>query len=132
MGKIEKLFGVQAKEVVDKLPSEVLKKSIVSGNYGRKTVNNSFDKPNRLFRYLVCPGNKKNISYWYSKVIHGDFYWEEMCDYFEKVGLLERIGGFHPHNYGFKGGRCRTGISCDECHEAAIKMLYEYYRRKVL
>lgn len=128
MGKIEELFGVQSKDVVDKLPNEALKKSIASGNYGRKTVNNSFDNSNRLFRYLVCPGNKKNISYWYSKVIHDDFCWEEMSDYFKRVSLLEE-GGFHPWDYGLKGNRCRVGVSCDDCHGEAIKILYEYYRK---
>lgn len=131
MGKIKELFGVQSKDIVDRLPNKALKKSIASGNYGHKTVNVSFDNSNRLFQYLVCPGNRKNISYWYSKVIHNEFCWPDMSDYFKRIRLLEG-GGFHPCNYGFKGIYCRKGVPCDDCHEEAIKILYKYYRKNIL
>ena len=126
MGKINELFGSQVPDIVEKLPNKELRKSISSGNYGKKR---AVFRKNSLFLYLVDPSNDKNIVYWYDKIVHNQFEWTEMHKYFVDIGLIIR-GGFHPWDYGCVNGGCPWGFGCNECHEEALRELYRYYKKR--
>lgn len=147
MGKIYELFGQQEGSVVDKLPNEKLKKSIVSGNYGYlKRRRLTVDKDNAGYKYLMNEQSEYNIEYWYNAVIDGKYNWTEMAHKIRKWTTREYLG-LHPGNYGVKSGElgasCRCfnmayfdrkdvgqRLTCQECHKKAIMYLYCLYLKQ--
>ena len=130
MGKIYELFGKLDKQDVVRLPNNVLKKSIASGNYGHEKISpyaGSIDMGNPIFKYLFKADNEKNIDYWYNKTLCNGFTWHDMWHYFMKIGLA-RMAGFHPYDYGVKKFDCLPRIYCNDCHKEAIKLLYQLYK----
>lgn len=138
MGKIYELFGRLEKDSVRGIPNVKLKKSIVSGNYGRTNVKVYIDKNNRGYKYLMDKNSEYGIEYWYKRVVNGTFLW---------IGLSNCIGyrigkaeaGFHPGHYGVGGidGFSCSKLSkifgyplrCTECHKKSIEILYREYMK---
>ena len=144
MGKIYELFGQQEGSVVNKLPNEKLKKSIVSGNYGYLKSRLTVDKNNVGYKYLMNEQSEYNIEYWYNAIIDGTYDWADMSD---RIVKGEKYAGFHPGHYGVEvggiGDSCRCfrmayfndkdigqHLGCQECHKKAIMHLYFLYRKQ--
>lgn len=137
MGKIYELFGRLEKDSVRGIPNVKLKKSIVSGNYGKTNVKVYIDKNNRGYKYLMDKNSEYGIEYWYERVVDGTFTWTDMSDIVSRFfGVRE---GFHPGNYGVggvDGFSCYKlskifgcPLRCTECHKKSIEILYREYMK---
>lgn len=138
MGKIYELFGRLEKNSVQGIPNVKLKKSIVSGNYGRtRRMKVYIDRNNPGYKYLMDKGSKYGIEYWYKRVVDGTFTWTNMLDSIR--GFCGAGDGFHPGHYGVGG---TDGFSCyklseifgcplrcPECHKKSIEILYREYMK---
>lgn len=135
MGKIYELFGRLEKDSVQGIPNVKLKKSIVSGNYGRAKVY--IDSNNPVYKYLMGENSKYGIEYWHKRVVDGTFTWRNM--HIQLGGFCKARDGFHPGNYGVcgvDGFNCAKlseifgyPLRCTECHEKSIEILYHEYMK---
>ena len=137
MGKIYELFGRLEKDSVRGIPNVKLKKSIVSGNYGRTNVKVYIDRNNPGYKYLMNKHSLYGIEYWYEMVEEGRFTWTRMHNVLRCV--CEARDGFHPGHYGVggvDGFSCHKlsemfgcSLRCTECHKKSIEILYREYMK---